>query len=318
MKKIEVIAYDPKWPDQYEDEARKIKEALKESALEIHHIGSTSVPSLAAKKDLDILLVIDTLKNALSLQEIGYVFKGELNIPLRYFFSKNSEDTKVNLHVCEKDHSFIPLNLSFRNWLRQNNSDRDAYQTLKYKILASPDAGLKVKGIFTNYARRKDLFIKKIIGLSGYQALTINFCMHDQEWSAARDFRAQFFKTGDPYAWTFDHKDHQHIVLYKGIDIIGYAHIQLWADQRAALRIIVINASNHGQGHGAKLLQLIEKWLVLHDYKSIHTQSSPPALRFYEKLKYTPMPFNDPDHYESSPNDIPMGKVLDNIDPITS
>lgn len=310
MKKIEVIAYDPKWPHQYEDEARKIKEALKESLIEIHHIGSTSVPGLAAKKDLDILLVIDSLKKALFLQEIGYVFKGELNIPLRYFFSKNSEDTKVNLHVCEKDHGFIPLNLSFRNWLRQNNLDRDAYQRLKYKILDSPDARLKVNGIFTNYARRKDFFIKKILGLSGYQALTVNFCMHDQEWLAARDFRTQFFKTNDPYTWTFDHKDHQHIVLYKGIDIVGYAHVQLWADQRAALRIIAIDASNREQGYGSKLLQLIVKWLLLHDYKSIHTESSPDALRFYEKLKYIPMPFNDPDGYESSPHDIPMGKNL--------
>lgn len=317
MKKIEVIAYDPKWPHQYEDEARKIKEALKESAIEIHHIGSTSVPGLAAKKDLDILLVIDNLKNALFLQEIGYVFKGELNIPLRYFFSKNSEHTKVNLHVCEKDHGFILLNLSFRNWLRQNDRDREAYQTLKYKILDSPDAGLKVHGIFTNYARRKDIFIKKIIGLSGYQALTVNFCMHDQEWSAAKDFRAQFFKTDDPYTWTFDHKDHHHIVLYKGIDIVGYSHVQLWADKRAALRIITIDSSNRGQGYGSKFLQLIEKWLALHDYKSIHTQSAPHAVNFYKKSNYMPMPFNDPDSYESSPHDIPLGKLLNNSDPIT-
>ena len=86
-----------------------IKDVLAKMAIEIHHIGSTSVAGLSAKKDLDIMLVIDCLQNSLLLQKIGYTFKGELNIPLRYYFSKNTNESKVNLHVCEKTHGFISL-----------------------------------------------------------------------------------------------------------------------------------------------------------------------------------------------------------------
>ena len=54
IKKIEVVEYDSNWPKQYENEANKIKEALDNNLIAIHHIGSTSVPGLSAKRDLDI------------------------------------------------------------------------------------------------------------------------------------------------------------------------------------------------------------------------------------------------------------------------
>lgn len=185
-KKIEVLEYDPNWPKHYNSEAKKIIDALGSDVVAIHHIGSTSIPGLSAKKDLDILLVINNLQNSLLLQNMGYIFKGELNVPLRYYFSKNTDETKVNLHVCEQDHGFISLNLVFRDWLRKNKEDKNEYQKLKYTILKSPDAGLKIRGMLSNYGRDKDRFIKNIIQKSGHDKTTINFCIHDQEWDAAK------------------------------------------------------------------------------------------------------------------------------------
>ena len=85
-KKIEVVPYDPSWPQQFEQEAEKLREALGQEVVAIHHIGSTSVPGLDAKRDLDTLLVVKNLNSSLLLQDVGYIFKGEFNIPLRYFF----------------------------------------------------------------------------------------------------------------------------------------------------------------------------------------------------------------------------------------
>ena len=48
-KKIEVLSYNANWPKIYKQEAEKIKIALGENYVAIHHIGSTSVPGLAAK-----------------------------------------------------------------------------------------------------------------------------------------------------------------------------------------------------------------------------------------------------------------------------
>jgi len=57
-------------------------------------------------------------------------------------------------------------------------------------------------------------------------------------------------------------------------------------------------------------MSLIEKWLRLEGYKSIHTESSPEALKFYQAINYVKMPFDDPDGYEGDPSDTPMGKLL--------
>lgn len=149
---------------------------------------------------------------------------------------------------------------------------------------------------------------------AGFDGLCMRFCTHHDEWKAARHFRNKYFfdkvPMEDPYTWTFDHKDHVHFVLYQGTEIVGYAHLQLWPEQRSALRIIVIDELYRNQGLGGHFLTLCERWLKEKEYKTFHTQSSPDAYNFYRKQGYTEMPFNDPDGYESDPQDIDMGKVL--------
>lgn len=136
----------------------------------------------------------------------------------------------------------------------------------------------------------------------------------DSEWNAARTFRQKYFFDKvpilDPYLWTFDHQDHIHFILYKGVDIIGYAHAQLWPEKRAALRIIVIDEKQRNNGYGGEFLNLIEKWLKHQHVKTLHIESSPEAYKFYCKHDYINMPFDDPDHYESCSDDIEIGKIM--------
>lgn len=282
--------------------------------MEIHHIGSTSIPGLAAKQDIDILCVVDQLASSLALQQEGYVFKNEINIPLRYFFSKNSDFSNVNLHVTEAGHGFIDLNLRFRDYLRRHTDSRQAYQDLKYKLLQDPTSFERVNGRFPKYTLEKHSFINSILDQAGYTGITFNFCAHYAEWEAVKQFRQIYFfgpmQIDDPYTWTFNHPDHMHLVMYQGTTIIGYAHVQLWKEARAALRIIVIREENRNQGFGTQFLELIEKWLRLKNYKSLQVESSEEALSFYRKHGYRDMPFNDPDGYESDPRDTPVGKIL--------
>ena len=139
-------------------------------------------------------------------------------------------------------------------------------------------------------------------------------CTHYAEWDAAKRFRQQEFfgKAGiqDPYTWTFDHPDHVHFVLYQGTTIVGYAHVLLWPEARAALRIIVIDESVRNQGLGSQFLKLIERWLKSQGRTVLQTESSPAALAFYQAHAYEPMPFNDPDGYVGDPQDTPLGKWL--------
>ena len=60
---VELVDYNENWVKEYEEEEKLLKDVLKDKIIEIHHIGSTSIPGLKAKPVIDILIVIDSLKN---------------------------------------------------------------------------------------------------------------------------------------------------------------------------------------------------------------------------------------------------------------
>lgn len=313
-KLIEVTSYNPNWPKLFEDEASTIKQVIGDNCREIHHVGSTAVPGLDAKSIIDIIMVVKNPTDAISpLESIGYLYKGEVNIPFRYYFNKK-ENTPIHLHVYEKGNPEIELNLLFRNHLRTHPKAAAEYGDLKAGLLANASSSKKIPSRFSDYTLGKNTFIQKILHQVGFDKLRLMHCTHYAEWEAARIFRQKYFfdnvPIDDPYTWTFNHSEHIHFVLYKGIEIIGYTHLQRWPDQRMAMRIIVVDEPLRGQKFGGQLLELCEKWLKKQDIKSIHVQASPKAYTFYCQHSYNEMPFNDPDLYESDPQDIDMGKVL--------
>ena len=136
----------------------------------------------------------------------------------------------------------------------------------------------------------------------------------EKEKNAALDFRQKHFfdrlKIQDPYAWALDQQDHLHWLLYDGNEVIGYAHVQMWPNHRAALRIIVIDEQRRGQGMGKCLMDHCEKELKQLGVTLFQTEASPNAYLFYKKLEYTEMPFNNPDGEATHPDDRAMEKYL--------
>lgn len=137
---------------------------------------------------------------------------------------------------------------------------------------------------------------------------------HVSEWDFAKKMRQKYFfdplSISDPFTWTFDHKEHAHLILYRGDEMIGYAHIQFWPHQRAALRILVIDETYRHQGYGRQFLQLCEEWLKKQGISSLHDEARPDAVPFYRKNGYREMPFDDPSGESASLHDIAMGKKL--------
>lgn len=314
-RKIEVTPYNPLWPEQFEAEALQIKKTLADFCVAVHHVGSTSVPGLPAKPKIDILAVVvghpsETIKK---LEEIGFVYRGEYNIPLHYGFSKRGA-VEVNLHVYQEGHPEIELNLTFRDYLRSHPQTRDAYGALKLKLLQDEASFEKKNSIFTGYNLGKDAFIRNVLKLAGFKSLRFVKCTHYAEWDFAKKMRQKYFfdkvPVSDPYEWTFNHPSHVHFVLCKGMDLIGYAHIQLWPKSRAALRIIVIDEAERNHGFGKQFLTWIQTWLKWQGYLSLHTESPPQAVRFYKQMGYNVMPFDDPDKHKGDPRDTPMGRLL--------
>ncbi|HZU66661.1 MAG TPA: GrpB family protein [Ktedonobacteraceae bacterium] len=131
---IQVVDYDPQWPQLFAREARRIQAALGDQALMIEHVGSTSVPELAAKPIIDILLVVadssDEASYVPALEAAGYVLR--IREPGWYEHRVfKGPDTNVNLHVFSQGCPEIDRMLLFRDWLRGNPSDRHLYEQTK-------------------------------------------------------------------------------------------------------------------------------------------------------------------------------------------
>jgi len=315
MKKyIEVVSYNPNWPHIFEVEAKVIKEALGDNCMEIHHIGSTAVPGLAAKPKIDMIASVENPSIVVEqLEKIGIQYRGEYNIPLHYGFSKRGE-VDINLHIYETGHPEIELNLMFRDYLRSNDQVREQYALLKEKLLTDESSFVKNTSEFTNYTLRKGDFIREVLKEAGFKRLRMLKCNDETEWKAAKYFRQKYFflhqGINDLYTWTFKHPHHAHLILYQGTEIIGYIHVQFWPGNRAAIRIIVIEEGKRNSNSGTRFLALCEKWLKSIGINWLHANSSPASIKFYAKNGYVEMPFNDPEEHESGPQDIAVGKVL--------
>ncbi len=158
--KIVIVDYDPRWPEQYTTEARKIRGALGARALLLEHVGSTSVPNLAAKPILDILLVVadsaDEASYVPALEQTGYVLRNREPAWYEHRVLKGV-DPAVNLHVFSPDCPETERMLLMRDWLRTHDDDRDLYERTKRKL-----AEREWKYV-QNYADAKTAVVEEIL-----------------------------------------------------------------------------------------------------------------------------------------------------------
>jgi GrpB-like predicted nucleotidyltransferase (UPF0157 family) len=134
---ITLAEYDSAWPVLYEREAARIRAALADRALLIEHVGSTSVPGLAAKPHIDLLLaVVDSSDEASyvpALEDAGYVL--HIREPgWHEHRAFTGLETDLNLHVFSEGCVEIERMLRFRDHLRRNKTDRLLYERTKREL----------------------------------------------------------------------------------------------------------------------------------------------------------------------------------------
>jgi len=157
---IHIADYDSEWTRLFEREAKRIQSVLGDRVLLLEHVGSTSVPGLAAKPKIDMLLVVadsaDELAYVPPLEAAGYVL--QIREPDWYQHRMfKGPDTDINLHVYTSGCAEIDRMLLFRNWLRNNTSDRLLYERAK-RELASQDWKY-----MQNYADAKTAVVEEIL-----------------------------------------------------------------------------------------------------------------------------------------------------------
>lgn len=157
---IQIVDYDPEWPRLYEREAARVQSALGDRVLLLEHVGSTSVPGLAAKPKIDMLLVVantaDEPSYVPALETAGYVLT--IREPDWYEHRMfKGPDTDINLHVFSSGCTEIDRMLLFRNWLRSNESDRLLYERTKRQLARNNWKYMQ------NYADAKTAVVQEIL-----------------------------------------------------------------------------------------------------------------------------------------------------------
>jgi GrpB-like predicted nucleotidyltransferase (UPF0157 family) len=161
--RIEITESDPDWPRRYAEFAARIREVLGWRALQVEHVGSTSVPGLPAKPIIDIdLVVADPGREqdyVPALETAGFT----LVIREPWWYGHRSlqanEPSLCNVHVFGFDSPETIRHRIFRDWLRGNPGDRDRYAAIKRQAAAAANAqGEHVM----QYNARKEQVIREI------------------------------------------------------------------------------------------------------------------------------------------------------------
>lgn len=131
---IVLVDYDPEWAVQFEVERVRLTDALGSRAIAVDHVGSTSVPGLAAKPIIDVnLSVFDSRDEPAYVPDLlaaGYEFILREPDWHEHRLLRTAE-RDLNLHVFSAGSSEAERMLVFRDWLRSNPADRELYASTK-------------------------------------------------------------------------------------------------------------------------------------------------------------------------------------------
>ncbi|QNK64203.1 GrpB family protein [Pedobacter sp. PAMC26386] len=176
IKKVVVVPYSTTWATEFGKLKMIFSGQLQDLILRIEHVGSTAVPGLAAKPIIDIDLIINNKYKFDHIIEIlsklGYTHGGEMGIPGREAFTRNSaltpEDGSGNfwpqhhLYVCLENSNSLRNHLIFRDYLRNNPKKVKEYSELKLKLAKNHTFDID------GYVEAKTTFILSILENSGF------------------------------------------------------------------------------------------------------------------------------------------------------
>lgn len=259
-KEIKVVPYNPRWKDTFNSEAKILKEALQQNCTQIYHIGSTSVTGLCAKPKIDIMCVVDSLTDAiLPLENSGYKYRGEFNIPMRFFFSKRTPYS-INLHILTSDNGELCWNLAFRDYLRENKKARDLYANTKINLINSNPYGFDViPNMFSCYTSEKGKVVHQIVKEAGFQGERFVIATNPNEIDAYNSFIGSDDLNDNNNSNIF------RLVLYKDMDIVAASCVKTMDDDLYNIKSV----SGISGEFENRIIIKIQEWMKLHKKISV-------------------------------------------------
>ena len=157
---ITLVEYNAEWSALFIREATRVRVTLCARVMQLEHVGSTSVPGLAAKPIIDMILAVadsaDEPAYVPAMESPGYVLRiREPEWHQHRLF--RSHDTDINLHVYSFGCPEIDRMLMFRDWLRSNDADRELYERTKRELAK------RVWKYVQDYADSKTSVVEEIV-----------------------------------------------------------------------------------------------------------------------------------------------------------
>jgi GrpB-like predicted nucleotidyltransferase (UPF0157 family) len=167
---VEIVSYDPSWPDLFAAEQRVLRQALPPDVfIVIEHAGSTAIPGVAAKPIIDIFVAVPSIADAKRtlvepIKAIGYVYWEDNPNPERMFFVKGMPPFGArrthHVHLCEPSSEYWTCPLLFRDYLRQHPDHASRYVELKR------DLAERYRDDREGYTAAKDAFVFEIVAMA--------------------------------------------------------------------------------------------------------------------------------------------------------
>ncbi|HEV7126874.1 MAG TPA: GrpB family protein [Ktedonobacterales bacterium] len=156
-----VVPYDPAWPDMFARQATALRQALGPVARRIDHIGSTSIPGLAAKPVIDVQISVADFEPLAAyrvpLEHLGYVFRAENSERTKRYFREAPGTRRSHLHVRRAGSFSEQLALLFRDFVRHHTDVADEYARVKR------DLALQFRDDRVAYTDMKQPFIWSVV-----------------------------------------------------------------------------------------------------------------------------------------------------------
>ncbi|MCX6376753.1 MAG: GrpB family protein [Armatimonadetes bacterium] len=137
-EKIIITPYDPEWSRMFARLGASLRNALGDVALRIDHIGSTSIPGLAAKPIIDVQVSVASFDPLdayrVPLESLGYVWKSDNPELTKRYFRESPGDRRTHIHVRRAGSFSEQFAVLFRDYMRAHPEDAARYASLKCRL----------------------------------------------------------------------------------------------------------------------------------------------------------------------------------------
>ncbi len=158
-RKYDIVPYNPDWANQFEEYKLRIQKVFPD--FQIEHIGSTSVPGMAGKPCIDVLVIVDDIKTVEEhindMEQTGFEYAGQFVMENSRLFRVMKDNTLLaNVHFFPVGHLHNDEMISLRDYLRSHPEEAESYSKIKNELYSN------YSNDYASYRKYKDEYMNEL------------------------------------------------------------------------------------------------------------------------------------------------------------